>query len=120
MDLQLKLRLWDLLRRSTWQKPLKLKEIYNGLCSYPHFFYAVLRNEQKLGWLLKPSIDFEPAWNLVQQDALLALRNAVEAIQLYRPDGSADLKAAQVIIDAIKTINCLIDSENICGRARKR
>jgi hypothetical protein len=36
-----------------------LDAIYNGICTYGHFYYNVLQNPKKLRWLLEPGLCFK-------------------------------------------------------------
>ena len=107
LDYKLKLRLWDLISTPSVAGQFKAKLIYDGLCSYTHFFHGVLNNPEKVSWMIKPGVSFAPALEALQKNAIFALRNLVDSAPLLKADGTVDTSTANFLLDALDKLHSI-------------
>lgn len=104
-DFNLKANLWnEVFKRYNNPAPIDPRSIYEGTCSYTHWYNNILGNPTRLAWLVSPANCLQ---ELIEHHCVLALSELREILDLdIKKDGKYQYK----IMDAKIRIFELLDS----------
>ncbi len=106
-DIALKMALWNELRVAVHTgKPVIQQRIVAGICTYANWSSRILKNPERLAWILAPSHEFSFALRTLYLP-LMKRAHEILALNIMKADGSVNIAQLKVQVSLFsQIINC--------------